>query len=85
MSTVVSRIEGKVDTINSNTNSSSTLQSRVNTTNNNVDYLKTALTGTNGGAMSFDNTNGWTIKTELTLEDMIVDDSGTMKVKAFVS
>ena len=85
LSTVVSRIEGKVDTINSNTNSSSTLQSRVNTTNNDVTYLKTALTGTNGGAMSFDNTSGWTIKTELTLEDMIVDDSGTMKVKAFVS
>lgn len=82
--TTVNSIKTTVNTINSNTNANSAIAVNSNSAKTDSAYLRTALTGNSGGAMSFDNTKGWTIKTELTLEDMIVDDSGTMKVKAIV-
>jgi hypothetical protein len=82
--TTVNNIKTTVNTINNNTNANSAIAINSNSAKTDSAYLRIALTGNNGGAMSFDNTKGWTIKTELTLEDMIVNDAGIMKVKAKV-
>ena len=94
----VSAIKAVVDEINRNTNSSSNLYTKVsdiktavgstsqtssNTICGNTNYIRTALTADDSGALVYNN-HYWSIKTELTHDNMIVDDSGTKKVKAKV-